>query len=495
MRRSLLMLDITNKANVKFPSPSSRKPLYTIVILAIVISATVLVVFSYRPKGRVVDNVYIGSLKLSGKSTEVVQAELKAYAERRASDFLTLSFLMRDGSVQIVTPSVSELGGSFRVPETLKRVMEVGANDGMLQRVKERFVRRQRTTIKPVWDMKRTSLLHYLRKKVTGSVFKAKHDARWLIGPNGPEIRPEVVGTSLDIPKSLALVEQIVQSASSDEIKLPILTSMPHIRTSDLGEIKEVMSEFSTSYNQNGNRGTNIEVACSKINGTVLKPGDIFSYNKVVGPRESENGFKLAPVIVHGRLEPGLGGGVCQTSTTLYNAVLLSGLKVMRRSHHAFPVHYVPAGRDATVAYGAIDFRFANDLPSPIAIYASSSGGKVNMKIYGKSRIGKEIEIERHVVREWGPETQIVHDSSLPVGRRVTIESGHEGIKVNVFRKVLSKGVLVSRDLLSRDTYDPVPRVVGLGTKLSTKGREKGHVPTLAPSKTFPSANPEVNNL
>src|SRR5207248_1922171 len=150
-------------------------------------------------------------------------------------------------------------------------------------------------------------------------------------------------------------------------LTLPFRAASPKVTADHLGSINTLLAAYSTSMGGSSrNRRHNIQVACQAIDGTVLIPGEVFSYNDTVGPRSERAGFRTAPVIIHGELVPGTGGGVCQVSSTLYNLALLGGLKIVRRSHHQFPVHYVPPGRDATVAYGSLDLRFANSLPHPV---------------------------------------------------------------------------------------------------------------------------------
>src|SRR5439155_24386156 len=164
----------------------------------------------------------------------------------------------------------------------------------------------------------------------------------------------------------------------------PLRQVAPTVNTTHRGGINTRLATYSTALGgSSSNRRHNIRVACQAIDGTVLLPGDVFSYNNVVGPRSERAGFRTAPVIIRGELVPGTGGGICQVSSTLYNAALLADLKIVRRSHHQFPVHYVPPGRDATVAYGSLDLRFANSLSEPIALDVKSSGSRVIVHVFG----------------------------------------------------------------------------------------------------------------
>src|SRR5262249_1142050 len=155
----------------------------------------------------------------------------------------------------------------------------------------------------------------------------------------------EKPGLAIDLDKSETSLLERAPKSSVEPLVLPTTLKMPHVTQGDLAGIEGEVSSFKTHYSERGNRAKNIIVACSHIKGTVLKAGDRLSYNKVVGPRDEDSGFKMAPVIINGRLKPGMGGGVCQVSTTLYNAALMADLKIVRREHHAFPVHYVSPGR------------------------------------------------------------------------------------------------------------------------------------------------------
>jgi len=198
-----------------------------------------------------------------------------------------------------------------------------------------------------------------------------------------------------------------------------------------------------------------------------------------VGPRDAENGFRMAPVIVRGRLVPGMGGGICQVSTTLYNAVLLADLKVVRREHHAFPVHYVPAGRDATVAYGSIDFQFENNSDGPIALAADGRGGQVVIRVLGRPVPGRTVSLERTGVSSWAAPLQTVRDASLPSGTKRTVDKGHAGHRVTVWRVVKEGGRVVRREVVSRDHYRAFPRVMAVGTRAP---RLPDSVPAAAPA-------------
>ena len=170
------------------------------------------------------------------------------------------------------------------------------------------------------------------------------------------------------------------------EYVIPLQTLYPNVTTNMIGTeaFPDLLSTYSTRYStRDRDRTTNLQLAASKINGTVLMPGETFSYNQVVGERTIAAGYKEAPIYVSGEVVDGLGGGICQITSTLYNAVLYANLEIVERSNHQFVPSYVTASRDATVVYGSIDFKFKNNRDYPIKLVCSVSGGIAKFDIYG----------------------------------------------------------------------------------------------------------------
>ena len=237
----------------------------------------------------------------------------------------------------------------------------------------------------------------------------------------------------LDFAISLDDAKKLLQE-QKDEYVIPLKVLYPSVTTNMIGTeaFPDLLSEFSTKYAaSNKNRTTNLILASKKINGTVLMPGETFSYNKVVGERTIAAGYKEAPIYVSGRVEDGIGGGICQITTTLYNAVLYANLDIVERSNHQFVPSYAGPSRDATVVYGAIDFKFKNNRDYPIKITCSVSGGIANFKIWGlKSDNDYEVQI-----------------TSRTTGKTAT------AIYSEAYKTLKKNGAVVSTTLLSKDTY------------------------------------------
>lgn len=225
------------------------------------------------------------------------------------------------------------------------------------------------------------------------------------------------------------------------------------------------LSTFSTWYNSGEvDRSHNLSKAAAKINTSVVLPGKVFSFNHTVGQRIVENGYRDAMVIVNGKFVPGLGGGICQVSSTLYNACLLAGLKIVERHNHALAVAYVPLGRDATVAYGAQDFRFQNNTSSPVYIKSAASGGKLSITIYGNLDYKQKIGLSQVVDQVINFNTVYENDDSIPAGTQKVDHKGIPGYIVRSFRTYYDiNGNTAKTEQLARDSYIPLNQIIFVG--------------------------------
>ena len=256
------------------------------------------------------------------------------------------------------------------------------------------------------------------------------------------------------------------------EYEIPLKYTSPEKTTHDIGTeaFPDLISRFSTKYDVTlRNRTTNLELASNKINGYVLLPGEEFSYNKVVGERTIAAGYKEAAMYSGGEVVDGLGGGICQISSTLYNVVVKANLEVTQRSNHQFVTSYVDAGKDATVVYGAIDFKFVNTRKYPIKITSTVKNGIVEMKIFGvKEEVEYDIEIETETLSYIPYSVKYIEDSKLNAGEEIVQQYGASGRKTKAYKVCRLNGAIVSKTLISTDTYSPMNKIIRRGTKGAT---------------------------
>ena len=220
-------------------------------------------------------------------------------------------------------------------------------------------------------------------------------DATFYVEPSGEIKRSESKeGRYVDISKLKDDIYNMINKKKIKDINLPVLTLYPKTSTKQVKSINSILGQFSTSFNDSTSRGSNIHVAGESTSDVLLMPGETFSYNKKTGARNWVNGYQSAPIIVGGRVVNGEGGGVCQVSTTIYNAALLSGLTIDEVHNHSLPSRYAPRGRDATVSYGYTDLKFTNPYTHPVYIKNIVGNGAITSKIYGCN-----LDRERIVIR------------------------------------------------------------------------------------------------
>jgi vancomycin resistance protein YoaR len=246
-------------------------------------------------------------------------------------------------------------------------------------------------------------------------------------------------------------------------MEIPKWEVEPTTTIEDLKNMTQRIVQFKTHMVRNRNREHNVSLACSMINGTVLMPGEIFSMNDTTGKRTKAAGFKEANVIVGGnRLEPGIAGGVCQVSGTLFNAAVRADLEIVERYHHSFELSYLTRGRDATVNYGTADLRFKNTSDYPIYISMYTVGRDVYAEIYGMPLPdGMTIKLYVKTTRTIAPGPPVyVADSTVPRGT-TEVYSAKTGIKCTTYKDYYgADGKLVDRVELHRDYYRPYAKEI-----------------------------------
>lgn len=264
---------------------------------------------------------------------------------------------------------------------------------------------------------------------IHSEIYKEASDAYFTQNPYAVYPSENGLDFAISVEEAKAMLQE-----DKEEYTIPLKTLYPNVTTNMIGQeaFPDLLSSFPTYYSTSDrDRTTNLILAANKINGTVVMPGEVFSYNQVVGERTIAAGYKEAPIYVNGEVVDGLGGGICQVTSTLYNAVVLANLEIVERSNHQFVPSYVKASRDATVVYGSIDFKFKNNRNYPIKILCSVNNGVVNFAIYGlKTADDYEVEISSRITSQTSSYTN---------------SEAYKILKKN--------GQIVSQTLLSRDTY------------------------------------------
>ena len=294
---------------------------------------------------------------------------------------------------------------------------------------------------------------------IHSKVYKKPKDAYYEENPF--KVYPETEGLDFDIEKVQKLIDK---KPNQKEYKIKLTHTKPKktLLDLDIDIFRDKLSSFSTRYDaSNKERSTNLELAASKINETILSPGEEFSYNTIVGERTIDAGYKEAKIYSNGKVIDGLGGGICQISSTLYNAIVIANLEITKRYNHQFVTSYVKAGRDATVAYGSKDFKFKNNRSYPIKIIMTVDSGVAKVELYGiKEEKEYDIRIEIENISTTPRPVQYETDDSLDPDTEKVKQVGSDGIVVQAYKVTRYNGSIISRELLSKDTYNPLPKII-----------------------------------
>lgn len=290
-----------------------------------------------------------------------------------------------------------------------------------------------------------------------------------LVGENDDKstyIVPEKIGVKVDKNKFTDMFLK-----NDGKFKIDVTPVEPEIKTEDLDIpfYQDVLGSYTSSYNTGLlNRTKNVSLASRLVNGTVIMPGKRFSYNSVVGPRTYARGFVDATVYTGEGTEEGVGGGICQVSSTIYCAQLRADLKTVSRTNHSYTIVYVPLGQDATVVYGSLDYVFENNTNYPIKIESYANGGYLTVKIMG-TKTDKTSKVDVISVTESTiAKGEVKNETSdLPAGQTEIKQSGQNGAVVSTYKVYYKNGVEVNREFIGKSHYRPLNKItlVGIGEK------------------------------
>lgn len=327
--------------------------------------------------------------------------------------------------------------------------------------------------------------------KIHSEIYKEAQNAYYEKEPF--KVYNEVKGVNFDLNAAKELLKE-----DKEEYTIPLIITTPEISVEDLNinVFPDLLGNFTTKYDaSNTSRTTNLNLAAAKVNGTILSPGEEFSYNKIVGERTIAAGYKEAKIYSAGQVIDGLGGGICQISSTLYNAVIFANLEITERHNHQFVTSYVPAGRDATVVYGAKDFKFKNNRTYPIKILFSVSGGIAKASIYGiKEEVEYDVSFDIDVVSRINYSVQYEQNSSLPSGTEEIKQKGSTGVIVKDYKVLKLNGNVVSKTFLAQDRYNPMPRIIIQGTGYVAPSTPSKSTVTETPTTTVPETSSNTTN-
>ena len=444
------------------------KKLYKAAFIAVLIIVfNIVPAFAAVSDGRIKEGIYAGSINLSGLTADEARSEISDYVNSLKSSALTLAA----PNDNFVTVTLGELGLSWTNEDIADEAAALGTKGNIIRRYKDLTdLKRKNKVFDIELDLDDSMVKQVLNDRC--SVYNVDADNATLErGENGFKVIGGTDGVKINIDASAKLIENFISTdyeGEGGEIALVTEVMKPKGDPATLSLIKDRLGTFTTKYTSSGaDRCANVQNGCRLVNGRVLYPGEQLSIYETVSPFTEENGYKLAGSYQNGLVVESLGGGICQVSTTLYEAVLRAELQVDERYNHSMVVNYVDHSMDAAISGTSKDFKFTNNSEYPVYIEGITPGDKtITFNIYGVETrpSNRKLEFESVDISETEPEGEkIVTDSSQPAGF-TKVQSAHIGYSSELWKTVYVDGKETDRVRINTSHYSPSPRTLTLGT-------------------------------
>ncbi len=415
---------------------------------------------------RIKEGIYISGVDVSGMTYAEAMDTMENYVEGLRDTEITLVV----GGGQEVTVKAGEMGLDWDNPEVIDEAVNMAQEGNVIVRYKMmKDLQHDNVQLQLAISFDKDMIQELLTEKC--SVYDSAKENAALSRVDGEFVVAEgASGYTLDVFASVDAVCNFMLNEWShqpESVALVVEEDKPLGSAEELAMVQDVLGTFTTSYSSSGSsRSANVANGCSLINGITLYPGEEFSTLEAITPFTKENGYHMAGSYLNGKVVDSLGGGICQVSSTLYNAVLLSELEVTERHNHSMIVSYVSASADAAIAESAgKDFKFVNNTDYPIYIEGVTQNKKITVTIYGKETRSSDREViyTSQVLEVINPGTDVIYvDEAQPIGYIVT-ESAHIGYKARLWKTVKENGVEVEKTQVNSSSYKATPRYATVG--------------------------------
>lgn len=414
----------------------------------------------------IADGVYAGEIELSGMTVSQAEDVVQSYVTALGEKQITLMAVQGNE----VTVPAADLQLKWANPEIIEEAVSLGKEGSLIARYKARKDLQTENKVYPVKVEINQGTLKSLLEEQCASFDIPAVNAHLTRVDGSFIIEDGQIGYKLDVDASVQAVSDYIQNTwnhQDDSIDLVVVMDEPEGSADTLSKVKDVLGTFTTSYkSSNANRSGNIATGCKHINGVTIYPGETFSVGEVVTPFSEANGYYMAGSYLNGQVVDSLGGGICQVSTTLYNAVLLSELQVDERYNHSMIVSYVDPSADAAIAWDSgKDLKFTNNTDYPIYIEGITENKTITFTIYGVETrpANRKIRFESVVLEKNVPaEEKIFTDASKPIGY-VATQSAHIGYKAQLWKIVTVDGEQTERTQINSSSYKATPRQATVG--------------------------------
>lgn len=457
-----------------------KKRIGLLLLAVFVVLAAGLAAYGWNYYNKYVDiegiypGVKIQGMDVGGMTEQEAQRVIDQYVENVSKEKVTLQVEGKETSF-----ALSKIGLQCENQNTSEEAGQLGKTGNILKRIME--IRQLSTDGYdfPLQFSVDEAKLEKILKKKTKKYITEKQDAQITREGDAFRIQKEVNGISMDMEKNAKDIAAIIEDEGWDQkafaFPMDYDVDFATHTEEELSAIKDVLGTFTTSYaGSTSGRCTNVENGTSLINGTVLYPGETMSVYEKVSPFTYDNGYRLAGSYSDGKVIQTYGGGICQVSTTLYNAVLRAELSVLERQNHSMTVHYVKLSEDAAISGTDKDLKFENNLDAPIYIEGKTGGSTVTFTIYGKEyRDAKRtISFVSQQLSSKAPTEKQIKDNTLEEGKTVVEQKGDNGYTARLWKVIYEDGEEVDRVQINSSSYQPSQRIVRVGTKKKETKKE-----------------------
>lgn len=410
--------------------------------------------------------VYFGEVSVGGMTQEEAKKAVEEYINSKTSQTVTL----QAGKNTVEVP-VSQFGISWGNPEIAEEAAGLGKSGNLIARYKAmKDLENEDKVYELSYQADSQKISQVLEQKAQSLNTEAADGG--LTRENGAfQVIPGTQGVSVNVKNSVEILEKYFSEEwngeSTKTLELAADVVEPRGSEEELGKVKDLLGSFHTSYGSSGaGRSKNVENGANLINGAVLYPGDTFSVYEAVSPFDAEHGYELAGSYENGTTVETYGGGICQVSTTLYNAVIRAELEVAERFNHSMIVNYVDPSADAAIAGTYKDLKFTNNTDAPVYIEGYTEGRVIYFNIFGQETrpANREISFVSETLSTTNPGTQYQASSGHAIGYISQKQSSHTGYTAQLWKVVTVDGVEQSREIFNKSTYKASPRIVIVGT-------------------------------
>ncbi len=416
--------------------------------------------------GKIIKGVSCEGISIGGMTKAEAKDAIESHMKEIHKEKITLYVDDEKSSAKI-----EDLGAEAEADKTVEEAYALGRNGSIFEKYSDVKEKKHELQVYRKYDKAK---FEKSVKKAAKKIITEPRNASVKRKDGKFVVIKEKTGYTLNMDETFANFKKAVASGKH-KFKLDVVKKKAKYTSKDMADIKDVLGTYTTEYGSSPyGRKVNVANGASKINGSMVYPGETLSVYETVSPFTKENGYALAGSYENGQTVQTYGGGICQVSTTLYNALIRAELKIVERFPHSMTVHYVPRSADAAIAGTHKDMKFKNTFDTPVYIEGKANGSTITFTVYGKKKDPKrtvEFLSETTQVKESSEST--VEDASLPEGQKVVESYGHTGYSARLWKIVKINGKQVSKKVFNTSTYMSTPTVYHVGTKKAEDKKDK----------------------